>query len=38
MSDQKQAAVQPGVVAASMRTKLEASFSPVSLEIIDEFA
>ena len=36
MSDQKQAAVQPGVVAAAIRAKLEAGFSPVSLEIIDE--
>ncbi|MGO9675553.1 MAG: BolA family protein [Methylocella sp.] len=36
MSDQKQAAVQPSGVAAAIRTKLEAGFSPVLLEIVDE--
>ncbi len=36
MSDQKQAAVQPAGVAAAIRAKLEAGFSPVFLEIIDE--
>jgi len=36
MSDQKQAAVQPGVVAKAMWAKLEAGFSPVTLEVIDE--
>ena len=36
MNDQKQAAVQHGSVAAAMRAKLEAAFSPTALEIIDK--
>jgi BolA protein len=36
MSDLKQATVHPGAVAAAIRAKLEASFSPISLEVVDE--